>query len=122
MKIKEIIESIPNGSYFTLGPKSLNQPHQCVDQFDFTCPGHKAGVIYQYENPNDPIDTTVPPEEIDPIRPSFVDGRQKAKRMMDKGITAIGVNITRKGVRGFQKTNFNYKFPEYPPNNQTPTA
>jgi hypothetical protein len=121
MKIKEITESIGNGSFFSLGPKSLNQPHHCVDQYDPTCPGHKAGVIYQYEHPDEPIDTTSDAEEVDPQRPSFTNGRQQAARMMQKDYTAIGVNITTKGKRGYQKTNFNYKFPKSPTNNQPPT-
>jgi hypothetical protein len=113
MKVWEIIapidyinESIPNGSTFVYGPRSINKPHPCVDKRDKTCPGHKAGFRNQILNPHDPVD-------YDPRRPSFSNGAEQAKNMIDHGLSAISVNIQHKGK--FISPNMNgFKIPDPP--------
>lgn len=65
MRISEILEGInlselvPNGSKYRYG--SINEPDDCVDPTDPTCPGHRAGEEYQNLHPNFPVATTANP-------------------------------------------------------------
>jgi hypothetical protein len=93
MKIKEITESIGNGSFFRYGPKPPKGPndmHPCVDQNDPNCPGHKAGLNYQLANPHDPVSA-----DEDLTRPSFRNGRLQAQLMTQKGWQAIAATISK---------------------------
>ena len=90
---QEIIDTlfeVGNGSTFQLGPKGLNNPDDCVDASDPSCPGHRAGAAWQAKHPNEPL-------KYDPSHPSFTNGREQQTNMIKKSYKTISNGVRRNG-------------------------